>query len=134
MIVALIDDGGIVNFTVSADVIPDNQLILTADNVEVGDTIVLSPQLAVVAEQQTQDEEHPSSPTSDLVSRDAASNMSLPPDIDTDVTSTGVTSHTQPDWLDKLKHHFNTEIILSCSLKTRSAVENNKSIEVGFLM
>ena len=97
MIVALIDDGGIVNFTVSADVIPDNQLILTADNVEVGDTIVLSPQLAVVAEQQTQDEEHPSSPTSDLVSRDAASNMSLPPDIDTDVTSTGVTSHTQPD-------------------------------------
>ena len=101
---------------------------------EVGDTIVLSPQLAVVAEQQTQDEEHPSSPTSDLVSRDAASNMSLPPDIDTDVTSTGVTSHTQPDWLDKLKHHFNTEIILSCSLKTRSAVENNKSIEVGFLM
>ena len=46
--------------------------------------------------------------------------------------SSRVTPHTQPDWLDNLKKNFVAEIIETCSVRTKKAVENNEKIEVDF--
>lgn len=40
------------------------------------------------------------------------------------------TPHSKPDWLENLRKNFDQDIIQVCSNNTKTAVENNKKIEV----
>lgn len=40
------------------------------------------------------------------------------------------TPHSRPDWLENLRRNFDQDIIQVCSNNTKTAVENNKKIEV----